>query len=203
MRPGQHRLAMAAAPYLFTVVFFALWEAACRLFKIPPFFLPAPSVIAQAMIEYWWQLLFHSFHTLWMTVAGFAIGVRDGRQRFVQRVTRGPVHVDLLRHGERDAVRGRAKCRDLLGGARLLAAELVTRYAEHGQAAVGVPTLEPLEALVLWGQAAAGGDVDHERDPAGQVREVERLASEGAERVFVDGHAGKCSPRISRFGRVG
>ena len=55
-----------------------LWEAACRLFKIPAFFLPAPSVIAQAGIEYWWQLLFHSFHTLWMTVAGFGIAVVFG-----------------------------------------------------------------------------------------------------------------------------
>jgi len=74
----SQRIAIAAAPYVFTVVFFALWEAACRLFKIPVFFLPAPSVIAQASIEYWWQLLFHSFHTLWMTVAGFAIAVVFG-----------------------------------------------------------------------------------------------------------------------------
>ena len=43
--PGR----LTAAPYVFTVAFFALWEAACRLFKIPQFFLPAPSVIAQAM----------------------------------------------------------------------------------------------------------------------------------------------------------
>jgi NitT/TauT family transport system permease protein len=67
-----------AAPYVFTIAFFALWEAACRFFKIPPFFLPAPSVIGQACIDYWWQLLFHSFHTLWMTLAGFAIAVVFG-----------------------------------------------------------------------------------------------------------------------------
>ena len=65
-------------PYVFTIGFFALWEAACRLFKVPPYFLPAPSVIGQAMVEYWWQLLFHSFHTLWMTLAGFAIAVVFG-----------------------------------------------------------------------------------------------------------------------------
>ena len=78
MRTGTQRSAIAAAPYVFTVVFFALWEAACRLFKVPVFFLPAPSVIAQAMVEYWWQLLFHSFHTLWMTLAGFGIAVVFG-----------------------------------------------------------------------------------------------------------------------------
>ena len=78
MTGKAQRGAIAAAPYLFTIVFFVLWEAACRLFKIPVFFLPAPSVIAQAGIEYWSQLLFHSFHTLWMTVAGFAIAVVFG-----------------------------------------------------------------------------------------------------------------------------
>src|SRR5437868_212445 len=78
MTGNAQRGAIAAAPYLFTIVFFVLWEAACRLFRIPVFFLPAPSVIAQAGIEYWSQLLFHSFHTLWMTVAGFAIAVVFG-----------------------------------------------------------------------------------------------------------------------------
>jgi NitT/TauT family transport system permease protein len=78
MTAGRQRLAMTAAPWVFMVAFFALWEAACRLFKIPQYFLPAPSVIAQASIEYWWQLLFHSFHTLWMTVVGFAIAVVFG-----------------------------------------------------------------------------------------------------------------------------
>jgi NitT/TauT family transport system permease protein len=78
MTAGRQRLAMTAAPWVFMVAFFALWEAACRLFKIPQYFLPAPSVIAQASLEYWWQLLFHSFHTLWMTVAGFAIAVVFG-----------------------------------------------------------------------------------------------------------------------------
>ena len=73
MTGNAQRRAIAAAPYVFTIVFFVLWEAACRLFKIPVFFLPAPSVIAQASVEYWSQLLFHSFHTLWMTLAGFGI----------------------------------------------------------------------------------------------------------------------------------
>ena len=72
------RGAIAAAPYLFTVAFFALWEAACWFFRVPPFFLPAPSVIAKAFVDYWWQLLFHSFHTLWMTLAGFGVAVVFG-----------------------------------------------------------------------------------------------------------------------------
>jgi NitT/TauT family transport system permease protein len=78
MTSNFERRAIAAAPYVFTIVFFAFWEAVCRYFKIPVFFLPAPSVIAQAFVEYWWQLLFHSFHTLWMTLAGFGIAVMFG-----------------------------------------------------------------------------------------------------------------------------
>ena len=78
MSESGQRVAIAAAPYAFTIAFFALWEAGCRFFKVPPYFLPAPSSIAQASIAYWWQLLFHSFHTLWMTVAGFAIAVLFG-----------------------------------------------------------------------------------------------------------------------------
>ena len=78
MRTRSQRRVIAAAPYVFTIAFFALWEAACRFFKVPAFFLPAPSVIAQAFAEYWWQLLFHSFHTLWMTLAGFGIAVVFG-----------------------------------------------------------------------------------------------------------------------------
>jgi NitT/TauT family transport system permease protein len=74
---GNNR-AIALAPYLFTAGFFLLWEAACRLFKVPPFFLPAPSRIAEAFAEYWWQLAFHSFHTLWMTLAGFLLAIVFG-----------------------------------------------------------------------------------------------------------------------------
>ena len=35
MRAGTQRGAIAAAPYVFTIVFFALWEAACRLLQDP------------------------------------------------------------------------------------------------------------------------------------------------------------------------
>ena len=78
MSAGRPKVSIAAAPYVFTIAFFAFWEAACRLFKVPVFFLPAPSVIVQAIVDYWWQLLFHSFHTLWMTLAGFGIAVVFG-----------------------------------------------------------------------------------------------------------------------------
>ena len=66
------------SPWLFTIAIFVLWEAACRVFKIDPFILPAPSVAFGAMVQYWKPLLRHSFVTLWTTMAGFAIAVVFG-----------------------------------------------------------------------------------------------------------------------------
>lgn len=73
-RPLQLRL----APWLFTIGFFLLWEIGCRAFSVSTFVLPAPSVVAKAFVEYGWPLTLHSFHTLWMTMAGFIIAVAFG-----------------------------------------------------------------------------------------------------------------------------
>jgi NitT/TauT family transport system permease protein len=66
------------SPWLFTVGLFVLWEAACRLFKVDTFVLPAPSQIFLATAQYWWPLLKNSLVTLWTTLAGFAIAVIFG-----------------------------------------------------------------------------------------------------------------------------
>lgn len=66
------------SPLLFTVGMFVLWELACRLLKIDPFILPAPSAVAGAIVQYWRPLLRHSAVTLWTTMAGFAIAVAFG-----------------------------------------------------------------------------------------------------------------------------
>jgi NitT/TauT family transport system permease protein len=66
------------SPWLFTIGLFVIWEAACRLFKIDKFVLPAPSAIFEAMAQFWWPLTRHSFVTLWTTMAGFAIAVVFG-----------------------------------------------------------------------------------------------------------------------------
>jgi NitT/TauT family transport system permease protein len=68
----------ALAPWVFTIGFFLLWEIACRAFSVSAFVLPTPSAIAAAMWEYRTQLAFHSFHTLWMTFAGFILAVVFG-----------------------------------------------------------------------------------------------------------------------------
>jgi NitT/TauT family transport system permease protein len=66
------------APWLFTIALFAIWEAACRIFRIDPFILPAPSEAFVAMAQHWRALLRHSSVTLWTTMAGFAIAVAFG-----------------------------------------------------------------------------------------------------------------------------
>src|SRR5258706_8365205 len=66
------------SPWLFTLGLFAIWEAACRVFNVNQFVLPAPSVIFLAMAQYWQPLLRHSAITLWTTLAGFGLAVIFG-----------------------------------------------------------------------------------------------------------------------------
>jgi NitT/TauT family transport system permease protein len=66
------------SPVLFTIGLFLVWEAACRVLKIDRFILPAPSEAFAAMAQYWRPLAYHSFVTLWTTMAGFAIAVAFG-----------------------------------------------------------------------------------------------------------------------------
>jgi NitT/TauT family transport system permease protein len=66
------------SPWLFTLALFLIWEGACRIFKIDPFVLPAPSAAFAAMYQYRWPLMRHSFVTLWTTMAGFALAVVFG-----------------------------------------------------------------------------------------------------------------------------
>lgn len=66
------------APYLFTIAFFLLWEAACRVFKISGFILPPPTAIWAALVQYQKPLYTNAFHTLWMTSFGFGLSIVFG-----------------------------------------------------------------------------------------------------------------------------
>jgi NitT/TauT family transport system permease protein len=67
-----------AAPWLYTAIMFIVWEAAVRLFNIPTFFLPPPTAIANAFVEYWTPIYRHSLYTLSTTMIGFAMAVGFG-----------------------------------------------------------------------------------------------------------------------------
>lgn len=65
-------------PWVIVVSLFALWEAACRLFAIPVFVLPPPSLVAASIIQWWDPIVDNSAQTLMTTVIGFAIAVVFG-----------------------------------------------------------------------------------------------------------------------------
>lgn len=66
------------SPWLFTIGLFIVWEAAVFIFKIPVFFLPPPTAIAQAFVDYSGPLARNSWITLQTTLIGFALAVGFG-----------------------------------------------------------------------------------------------------------------------------
>jgi NitT/TauT family transport system permease protein len=66
------------APWMFGIGFFVAWEAAVWLFSIPQFFLPPPSVIAQAFVRFWPAIWTDSLQTLYTTMFGFGLAVGFG-----------------------------------------------------------------------------------------------------------------------------
>src|ERR1044072_3758881 len=71
-------LAVRLAPWGATIALFVVLEVCCRVFNIPPFFLPPPTLIAKAFVDYWWPLTKHSAFTLSTTLIGFALAVGFG-----------------------------------------------------------------------------------------------------------------------------
>jgi len=71
-------LAIRLAPWVATIALFVVWEAACRIFNIPPFFLPPPTLVFKAVVDYWPALYKHSLFTLSSTLVGFALAVGFG-----------------------------------------------------------------------------------------------------------------------------
>jgi NitT/TauT family transport system permease protein len=71
-------LYVRAAPWLYTVILFVAWEAAVRVLGIPTFFLPPPSAIAGAFVEFWGPIYRNSLFTLSTTLIGFAMAVGFG-----------------------------------------------------------------------------------------------------------------------------
>jgi NitT/TauT family transport system permease protein len=59
-------------PWLVICGVILLWEAAVRLFEIPEFVLPAPSVIAASIVKWWNPIVVNAAQTLKTTLIGFA-----------------------------------------------------------------------------------------------------------------------------------
>ena len=67
-----------AMSFWIIIGFFVVWEAVCHLFSLPVYFLPPPSAIAQAAVEFQRALMINSIQTLWTTMAGFGFAVVFG-----------------------------------------------------------------------------------------------------------------------------
>jgi len=68
----------AAAPWLYTVGLFLVWELAVRVFGIAPYVLPAPTAILSSIIEFWPAIWKNSLQTLYTTSVGFLLAVVGG-----------------------------------------------------------------------------------------------------------------------------
>ena len=113
------------------------------------------------------------------------------------------VHLHLLEHGEGHPVGGRTEGGDLLGGPGLLLAELVAGESEDGEALVTVGLLQSLQSLVLGGEPALGGHVDHQQRLAAIVADRGRIAVQGVEGRVVDAHGVQCrGPGHRRAGQT-
>ena len=69
---------VCAAPWIYTAALFIIWEGAVRLFALPQYILPAPSVILGAIIQYWPAIWKNSLQTLYTTTVGFGLAVAGG-----------------------------------------------------------------------------------------------------------------------------
>src|SRR5699024_4441600 len=91
---------------------------------------------------------------------------------------------------------------DLVVGAGLLVVELVAGEAQHGEPAVGEALVEGLQPLVLRGEPALAGGVDHEHDRAEMLAEVLLGAGEGGGgEVCESRHASIVGPGAGRWAR--
>jgi NitT/TauT family transport system permease protein len=74
----RRTLVAQAIPMIAIVLFFGAWQAACRLFAIPIFILPAPSDAIRALIDQWPGIWPNALHTLLITLVGFGMSVAFG-----------------------------------------------------------------------------------------------------------------------------
>lgn len=74
-RVSRHEL---VRPALLILTVLLLWEGAVRLFKIPPYLVPAPEQVLRTLAKEWPKLLAESSLTTYATLGGFALSVVIG-----------------------------------------------------------------------------------------------------------------------------
>ena len=77
-RPAYQIPWVRLAPWLYTIGLFVIWELAVRVSGISHTILPAPTRIAEAIVQYWAPIWKNSLQTLFTTLVGFALAVVAG-----------------------------------------------------------------------------------------------------------------------------
>ena len=72
------RVNVRLAPWVYTAVLLLFWESVVRVLSIPVFFLPPPSIIAEAFVDFWGPIYRNSLFTLSTTMIGFGMAVGFG-----------------------------------------------------------------------------------------------------------------------------
>src|SRR5947209_9519125 len=106
-------------------------------------------------------------------------------QVFEQRMRAIAIDVDLDKHRKRDPIVACAELLDLRRVARLLAAELVARKAEHCKAARRELAMQLFEALVLRREPAGAPGVDDLEHLAFELLQRDLLAGQRLRRKFM------------------
>ena len=65
-------------PILMIVILLVLWDLAIRVFKIPPYLIPAPDKVVGQLIAEWPRLIRESAITTYATLGGFALSILFG-----------------------------------------------------------------------------------------------------------------------------
>lgn len=74
----KERIRNLIGPLLTAIMFFAAWEIACAVFRIPEFVLPSPFRTIAALVSDWALIWSNAQQTLMTTVLGFGISVVFG-----------------------------------------------------------------------------------------------------------------------------
>lgn len=65
-------------PVLLILLIIVLWELAIRIFKIPPYLIPAPEAVVKQLVAEWPRLIKESIPTTNATLGGFALSIAFG-----------------------------------------------------------------------------------------------------------------------------
>src|ERR1700693_6185338 len=67
-----------ARPVLLIVAIFVLWELVIRVFRIPPYLIPAPLAVAKMLVAEWPRLWQNGLFTAYATLGGFGLSIFFG-----------------------------------------------------------------------------------------------------------------------------